>query len=230
VVSYTKHIFGVIVSIITQICALCFYINGFARKTGSDVTRKEAFTKAKATIVNMKLFRNISIILAISLIFSVLACSCGEQSEVEIPDGYKIASADSADYYFFVPETWTVDINSAATSAYVSSTDAAAVSVMTWSSTNSDATLEDWWNSFTADFEKVYDDFSVESEENTLVNGKTAYSVVFTGKIGEDVHKFRQVSTINGSIIYVLTYTNNDVNFDEHTEDFQGIIDNFLFK
>ena len=160
----------------------------------------------------------------------LLITGCGEKPPVKVPDGYKIASDDSADYYFFVPTNWVVDIKAAATSAYVSAVDPASVSVMTWSSTNSDATLAAWWDSFKPDVEKVYDHFAVETEEDMLVDKCAARSVVYTGSIGGTEYRFRQISTIKGGVIYVLTYTNVAANYEDHAADFTDMVDFFLFK
>ena len=99
--------------------------------------------------------RIIPMLLTLALIASVF-CSCSKKSDVDIPDGYQLASADEADYYFFVPATWTVDTKTTASAAYVSASDPASISVMTWSLSNTDSTLEEWWNTFLPDFEKVY--------------------------------------------------------------------------
>ena len=175
----------------------------------------------------MSKIRILAILLALCALF---ICGCGERPPVDVPDGYKIASGEAAEYYFFVPSHWTVDINSTATSATVSNVDPASVSVMTWASTNSDATLADWWNTFVPDFEKVYTDFAVEAEEEMLIDKEAAHSVTYVGSIGETQYRFRQISTIHNGIIYVLTYTNVAASFDDHTEDFTNIAGYFLFK
>lgn len=174
--------------------------------------------------------RSVKFLAILLSVVTILFCGCGEKSEVEIPNGYQLASDASADYYFFVPLGWTVDINSTATSAYVSSTDPSSVSVMTWTSTYSDMTLEDWWTKFTPDFEMIYDNFAVESEENLLLGGEAARSVVFTGSIGETDYKFRQISAIRDSVVYVMTYTSVADTFDLHTEEFAEMAEYFEFK
>ena len=145
--------------------------------------------------------RIIPVLLTLALIASVF-CSCSKKSDVDIPVGYQLASADEADYYFFVPATWTVDTKT--TAAYVSASDPASISVMTWSLSNTDSTLEEWWNTFLPDFEKVYSDFSLISDENILINSVAAKKMTFTGAIGGT--------------------------FDEHTEEMQSVLEYFEFK
>lgn len=174
--------------------------------------------------------RNIKLLVSVLCALALILCACGEKAEVEIPDGYQLASDGAAEYYFFVPQGWTVDITSTATSAYVSSTDPSSVSVMTWSSSLSDMTLEDWWNSFIPDFEKIYSDFTVESEENMLLGGQAARSVVFTASLGDVDYKFRQISSVRDSVVYVMTYTSTAQAFDLHTEEVSEMAEHFEFK
>ena len=162
--------------------------------------------------------RIIPVLLTLALIASVF-CSCSKKSDVDIPDGYQLASADEADYYFFVPATWTVDTETSASAAYVSA-----------SLSNTDSTLEEWWNTFLPDFEKVYSDFSLISDENILINSVAAKKMTFTGAIGGTSYKFIQASAIKGSLVYVITYTSTADRFDEHTEEMQSVLESFEFK
>lgn len=157
-------------------------------------------------------------------------CACGDKSGIDIPEGFQLASDDAAYYYFFVPTGWTVDITSTATSAYVSSSDPSSVSVMSWSSGVSDMTPEEWWDSFIPDFEKVYDEFTVESEENMLLDGEAARSVVFTATLGDVKYKFRQIAAVHESVVYVMTYTSTEDFFELHTEDVGKMAEYFEFK
>ena len=173
--------------------------------------------------------RIIPVLLTLALIASVF-CSCSKKSDVDIPDGYQLASADEADYYFFIPATWTVDTKTTAYAAYASSSDPASISVMTWSLSNTDSTLEEWWNTFLPDFEKVYSDFSLISDENILINSVAAKKMTFTGAIGGTSYKFIQASAIKDSVVYVITYTSTADRFDEHTEEMQSVLEYFEFK
>ena len=169
----------------------------------------------------------IPMLLTLALIASVF-CSCSKKSDVDIPDGYQLASADEADSISSFPATWTVDTKTTASAAYVSASDPASISVMTWSLSNTDSTLEEWWNTFLPDFEKVYSDFSLISDENILINS-VAKKMTFTGAIGGTSYKFIQASAIKGSLVYVITYTSNN-DYDEHTEEMQSVLEYFEFK
>ena len=57
----------------------------------------------------------LTLILALSVLFLT-----GCDRDANAPTGYKTASGEAADYYFFVPDDWTVDMATGATSAYCS--------------------------------------------------------------------------------------------------------------
>ena len=101
---------------------------------------------------------------------------------------------------------------------------------MTWTAPTTDATPADFWATFVADFEQVYTDFAIEKEDDVLLDGEAARSVVFVGSIGENKYRFRQVTAIRGGLVYVLTYTNLESRFDEHANDFDEIAGYFRFK
>lgn len=172
---------------------------------------------------------------ALVLALCVLLCvvSCGKKDD-SIPDGYQLAATQDSDgakeYFLYVPQSWSIAIDNTATSATVSSSDPASVSVMTWTSSVSDSTPADFWSSFVSDFEKVYSDFTVEKEEDILLDGVAARSVTFTGSVGSVNYRFCQVTAVKDSLVYVLTYTNLAERFDEHDGDFSEIVGYFRFR
>ncbi|MBQ4606920.1 MAG: hypothetical protein IJB15_09440, partial [Clostridia bacterium] len=57
--------------------------------------------------------------LTLALALAMLTMTgCG--ADADAPTGYKTASGEAADYAFFVPDDWTVDLTTGATSAYCS--------------------------------------------------------------------------------------------------------------
>ncbi len=179
----------------------------------------------------MKKIRFMAALLAFCALLCMVSC---EKKDESIPDGYQLAASeqsnDAKEYKLYVPATWSVAIDNTATSATVSSSDPASVSVMTWTPAVSDSTPGDFWNSFVTDFEKVYSDFKIEKEEDILLDGVGARSVIFTGSLGGENYRFCQVTAVKDSLVYVLTYTNLADRFDEHDGDFAEIVGYFKFK
>jgi hypothetical protein len=169
--------------------------------------------------------------------------ACQTRKDDGIPDGYKLAGAAESgvedktgdkDYYLYVPSTWTVDINNTATSAYVSASDPASVSVMTWTASAADSSAEACWDNYREEFESVYSDFKEESREQIKLDGADAISVMFIGSIGSGdgarALRFRQVLAIKGTLVYLLTYSNSAESFDEHASEFSDIVGYFKFR
>ena len=178
-------------------------------------------------------------LIALFLAVSALFASCGQSEEDGVPAGMKIASADTASYRFFVPETWQCDVASGATTAYYSNSDTSSVSVMTFTLENSDASVSDWWSSFEGDFKMVYDDFEVISREAVTLDGMEAEKVVFVGTLNHDgeaiTFKFMQVASVRRKTLsapeaYVFTYTSSPEVYDSHLTDVQTMLDAFRFN
>ncbi len=188
--------------------------------------------------------RIISFAVMFALIFTVAAAtsSCGEKDK-SVPDGMQLASADTATYCFYVPENWKCDVASGATTAYYSNSDTSNVSVMTFSMPNTDSDVADWWKSFSTDFEAVYKDFTVISEEPATLDGVVGMKYVFSGKLThdnggagvEEALKFMQVVAIRSKSMsspeaYVITYTSSEEVYDSHLDDVAKMIENFKFN
>ena len=129
--------------------------------------------------------RILSVVLSVLIIAScaLLFASCGEKEDDDVPKGMKLASDENAAYKFFVPSTWQSDVKSGATTAYYSITDTSSVSVMVFSMEHSDDDVSTWWKSFLLDFNNVYEDFELVSEEEYELDGEAAERYVFLGTL-----------------------------------------------
>lgn len=178
-------------------------------------------------------------IIAVIAIAAALLASCGQNGSDGAPAGMKIASADTASYLFYVPETWQSDVASGAATAYYSNSDTSSVSVMTFSLGSSDASVSDWWTSFEGDFKMIYDDFEIISREAVKLDGVDGEKIVFVGTLKHDeekiTFKFMQVAavrqkTLSAPEAYVFTYTSSPEVYDSHLTDVQSMLDAFRFN
>ena len=167
------------------------------------------------------------------LILAILACltlvSCSKDTTV--PDGMKLASGEAADYCFYVPEDWIVDIQTAATSAHVSNNDRANVSVMSWELEHTDDTVEAWWEVNLESLKLGFTEYDEVKVEEDVMDGTHAVKYTYTAKLGEDEHKFIQAAAVRSGVVYVITcdaFPSDE--FDSHAEDFDSVIANFKFK
>jgi len=188
-------------------------------------------------------------IIVMILAFAMLsACasmtSCGKSSG-DAPNGMKLISSDVVSYSLYVPNSWQADVAAGATTAYYSSTDTSSVSVMVFTLNDVSMSAKDWWNSYRADYEEVYKDFEVISEEETVLDGVAAMKFVFTGALThtendgsgaeKDEFKFMQVAAIKSKPlsspeIYVFTYTSSPAQYDSHLTDVENMLAYFKFK
>lgn len=171
------------------------------------------------------------ILTALLLAMTVLLPSCGKDGEFDIPNGM-IAAFDPevTDYYLFVPDEWTVDLTTAASGAYYSNSDPSGVSMMVWEMENVDSTLDDWWTTNETDLTMVFDNYTLESKENTTINGNYAQKYVYTADLGENHYKIMQIGVLKNTKVYMFTYTSLAELYDSHLEDVAMITENIIIK
>ncbi|MBE6541094.1 MAG: hypothetical protein E7672_01460 [Ruminococcaceae bacterium] len=176
----------------------------------------------------MKLQRRI-ILLIVAALFAVSLASC-KKDEYEAPAGWTTASDEKADFYFYVPDEWTVDYSTAAAGAYFSESDPSSVSVMAWGLEHTDTTVDEWWDLNKDEIELVFSDVAIVSEENATVNGVFGKTYVYTANLGEFSYKFMQTAVIKNATVYLFTYSSTPENFDSHIEDVEGMLDFLILK
>ncbi len=168
------------------------------------------------------------LIILASLALSLV--SCGEKGEFAAPSGMKTASSEVADYYFYVPDDWTVDLSTKATGAYFSKNDPSNVSVTAWELEYSDDTIDDWWAVERADIDLVFKNVEIVSEENVIIDEIYGKKFVYTASLGDNDYKIMQAAVKKNSTVYVFTYTSTPENFDLHIEEVDAMIAHLKIK
>lgn len=171
--------------------------------------------------------KKIALLLAV-LILALSLAACGEQSDVNVPNGMQLCTNDVINYNLFVPEEWTPSISTGAVGAYCSAEDPTNVSVMAWN-VDSSMTLDAWWDGYVSDFELVFDEMTVVSEETTTLGDVAAKKYTYTAKLGEHEYYYVQCACIHWSMVYVLTFTSTPENCETHEEDLADILEYFEF-
>ena len=170
------------------------------------------------------------ILVAMLVVFAAVLTSCGEKDEYSAPAGMVTASDEKADFYLYVPEEWTVDYSTAAAGAYCSASDPSSVSVMAWELEHTDTTVDEWWAVNQEDVNMVFDNFVLESEENTTINDLYAKKYIYTASLGEYDYKFMQAACIKDSTVYLFTYTSVLDNFDSHLDEVAEMLEYLIIK
>ncbi len=169
----------------------------------------------------------ITLTLALALLCASLA-SCGDSDEA--PDGMLLASGDAADYYMYIPEDWTVDLQTGATTAHVSSADRSNVGAYTWTLEYTDDTVDTWHERQLEDLTAGFSDYNEESVTETELDGVFAKEYVFTATLGGEARKYRQTAAVKGGHVYVITYSTTPELFDEHSDEAYRIVEEFRFR
>ena len=179
----------------------------------------------------MTRIRILSLLLALCFTLPLLA-SCSKKGEYDPPTGWQAASDEQADFYFYVPDNWTVDFSTAAAGAYYSASDPSSVSVMAWELPNTDTSLDDWWALNREELEKVFTDFSLESEENMTLTRDNLYAkrYVYTASLGGYGYRYMQVAALKGTAVYLFTYCSVEENYESHLEAVEEMLGFLIIK
>ncbi|MBQ3792574.1 MAG: hypothetical protein II797_05690 [Clostridia bacterium] len=185
----------------------------------------------------MKLKQIVSLLLASLLLLSL--AGCGQE---DTPSGMKLASDPAiVDFKLYVPESWTVDLQTGAVSAYCSKADPSSVNVMIWDAPQTDFSPNDWWETGKKDLEDLYSDFSLLSTAETTLGGISATRFDWTGKLSGNTYRFLQVTAVRRGLVYVFTFgtlvavTDSEGNvtkstrYEDHLDEVSKILECFSF-
>lgn len=152
------------------------------------------------------------------------------------PEGmHNIAIADYNAYRFYIPTSWTVDMQTGITSAYVSDTDRSSVSLSCYYPSNASVTsIETYWDALQKSYKALYTDYAVtdkpeKDEKPTKIAGLDGATYVFTGRNGGTDYRVMQVFFIRGSYIYTFTYTATEAAYESHLAEVNRIMEAITF-
>ncbi len=180
----------------------------------------------------MRTLRLIAALLALLTALSFAACAKNPEG---VPVGMAVASPDFAAYRLCVPSSWIVTQSGGAVSAYVSETDPANVSVMSWEMPFYDSTVEEWWDSYNKEFHTVFTEFKLLSIETTVLDGTAARKYVYTGTLGTaalgaKTYRYTQYAAVRDGVVYVITCTELASEETDHAEEFSAIAAAFTWN
>ena len=166
----------------------------------------------------------ISLVLVICMALAFTACGNKDSA----PEGMKNVAPDSEKYYFYVPESWRTNSGDIV-GAYYSMSDRSNVSAMAYG--GEFETSEDYWNDFKTRSERVFESFSVVSEnEAKVLDERNAIRYVYKITLDGKDYQCMQTVVSFSNILYVITYTAPESNYESHLEDVEKMLSNFKFK
>ena len=80
------------------------------------------------------------------------------------------------------------------------------------------------------EIEQVFDNFELESEENTTIDGLYAKKYVYTASLGGFDYRFLQAAAIKGTSVYLFTYASTAENYEAHLDDVNSMLGYLLLK
>ena len=169
-------------------------------------------------------------LLAAAMVITSAACA----SDSTTPAGMILASDEIVDYDLFVPDSWTVDLSGGAVSAFRSKNDPASVSVMVWNLPYADSTIDDWWNTYRAEFDMIFENFTLESTETTTLDGVAANKYTYTASLAGNAYRYTQIASIRRGSVYLMTFTelasSDEATLAERAEEFAEIAQFFRWR
>ncbi len=146
------------------------------------------------------------------------------------PDGMKLASNNDVAYCFYIPNEWKTDTNQTVVSA-LSADGLASVSVVPYLPNGEINTVVGYFE----ESEKMLNHASggayelIDSKQMTL-GGGNAMCYEYTLTLGGTIYRYRQIVGNYKGMIYNLTYTAKNSDFDQHINEFDAIVNAFTYQ
>ena len=153
-------------------------------------------------------------------------------TSADAPEGMMLASSDDVAYRFYVPNTWVLDTALPTSSAYVSETDRSNVNVTVLMPPEDHfKEVDDYW---TVCLEELKQSMTMVGEVKAtavVIDGHEDSKIYeYTAEVNGHTYRFAQAITSYRGMIYTITYTATEENFDTHYADFERILDAFEFR
>ena len=163
--------------------------------------------------------------LAVSATLAMASCSNTTQPS----DNYELAGGVNVDYTFEYPKTWekTRDDGMIA----VKSTETGAnISVTAFRPTENYASIEEYLEKYKSSFAETLGNYSEISLEDVTLDDISAKKITYTATVMDAEYKFASIVCIRNNIVYTITYTATDADFDVHAPTLAHIIQSFDFQ
>ncbi len=165
-----------------------------------------------------------ALLLTLFAILSLTACGANDNA----PSGMKLASNEVCDYYFYVPQNWTVDMSTGVSSAYFSEKDRSNMSMTSYALSEA-MTAEAYWEKIKSDYSALFAEMSEPEVKTTALDGVEAKQYTYTVKAGTEQFKIMQVFCVKGETVYVFTFTATPEKFEEHIDKVALVLAEFRF-
>lgn len=173
--------------------------------------------------------KTVSVIALLAALMLLLA-GCGNTEPTDIPDGYQLASTEECDYNFYVPDTWIVDSDSLYSCAYYSAGDPTSISVTAYNMDYTDTTVSDWWEGYTEQMNKAFEEYTLVSEDDAKMGGIDGKKYTYTAKLADVQYNFVCTAVVKDAYVYYMLYTSTADKYEEHIDTLNEVIGYFEFE
>ena len=156
------------------------------------------------------------------------------------PDGMRLVSTDEVAFRFYVPLTWETDMESSANLVYVNEADGSRsnVSMIGYMPDDEGFSVSDYWEMCRVQYEDVLPSFTLLSAdeegkpggEEGKIGNRQARQYTYTYTLGGNVYKVRQAVCTYSTMVYTVTYTALEANFDRHLADVDAMQAAVVFR
>ena len=145
------------------------------------------------------------------------------------PDGMKIASGENLEYVFYVPSAWVCNPENGMSEAYFSADDKSNVSVTSYVPEGT-VSPQDYFAEAEKRYQELFGEYTRTKEETRTVADRKACTYYYTVKDGENTFCMMQTLFSYNEMIYSITYTATDKNFEGHMNDVEAMLRAFRFR
>ena len=149
-------------------------------------------------------------------------------TDKKTPAGMKIASDKNAAYRLYVPMSWVCEAESGRSEAHISE-DGSNVSVTLYEP-NTSMSVEDYFNLCAEEYQKSLAGYELIGSIGRTVASRSAISYTYSAQYGNAKYRIMQTVFSDGQIMYSITYTALEENFDAHMTDVEQILSSFIFR
>ena len=145
------------------------------------------------------------------------------------PAGMQIASSDEAEYFFYVPTSWSVNQTGSANAA--TAPDGSFVSIVPYLPSSEGISVREYFEKSKEMMQTTSGGhYTRLSEKEITIGGGKALQYEYEYTVGGVTYRYLQVIVGYRSMIYNLTYTALPQNFEANRADVEAIISAFTFR
>ena len=149
-------------------------------------------------------------------------------TDKKTPAGMKIASDKNAAYKLYVPMSWICEAENGRSEAHVAE-DGSNILVTLYRPDVS-MRVEDYFNLCADEYQKGLVGYEFIGSADRTVASRSAKSYTYSAQYGNAKYRIMQTVFCDGQIMYSITYTALDENFDAHMADVEQILNSFTFR